>query len=147
MKVKFKKLHALAKLPARGSKGAAGFDVYAALDMAVVIDPGQCELIQTGFACEIPDGWEIQLRPRSSMGRQKITIPNSPATIDSDFRGHLAVMLFNQSSEPFVVENGHRIAQMILSEVPVMEPEWADELTSTERGEGGLGSTGKSEII
>lgn len=141
--VKFKRLSSLAQLPVRASKGAAGFDVFAALEKSVVVEPGEVALINTGLAMEIPDGWEIQLRPRSSMGRRRITIPNSPATIDSDFRGELAVMLFNQSSEPFVVESGHRIAQMILSEVPVMEPEWATELSPTERGDGGIGSTGR----
>lgn len=143
MKVKFKKLSELARLPVRATAGASGFDVFAALDKPVVIDPGQCEMISTGLACEIPEGYEIQLRPRSSMGRKKIMLPNSPSTIDSDFRGHVAVMLLNQSSEPFVVESGHRIAQMVLSEVPLMEPEWADELSPTERGDGGFGSTGR----
>ena len=143
IEVKFKRLQEFALLPTRATEGSACFDVYACLDAPFVLDPGKCELIPTGLAMEIPCGYEVQIRPRSSMGRRKIIIPNTPATIDADFRGHLAVILMNLSDEPYIINHRDRIAQMKLSEVPVMVPVWVDELSSTERGEGGIGSTGR----
>ena len=129
------------ELPAYATDGAAGMDVLAAED--VVLAPGARHAVATGLAVAIPPGYEIQVRPRSGLAlKHGITVPNTPGTIDSDYRGELKVILINHGSEAFDVRRGDRIAQLVLA--PVTRATWlkVDELNETVRGEGGFGSTG-----
>lgn len=128
-------------LPAYATAGAAGMDVVSAED--VTIAPGARHAVATGLALAIPQGYEIQVRPRSGLAlKHGITVPNTPGTIDSDYRGELKVILINLGSEPFVIVRGDRVAQLVLA--PVVQAAWDEvvELDATERGEGGFGSTG-----
>jgi dUTP pyrophosphatase len=130
-------------LPAYATAGAAGMDLQAALAEPVVIAPGGRALIPTGLAMALPPGHELQIRPRSGLAyKHGIVLPNSPGTIDEDYRGELQVILLNAGAEPFVVEPGMRIAQAVLA--PVTRAEWAvvETLPDTARGAGGFGSTG-----
>jgi dUTP pyrophosphatase len=116
----------------------------AAVAEAVRIAPGERRLIPTGLILEIPEGYEGQVRPRSGLAlKHGISIVNSPGTIDSDFRGEVGIVLINHGSEPFVVEPLSRIAQLVLAKVEQLELEEVDSLTSTTRGAGGYGSTGR----
>lgn len=129
------------ELPAYATDGAAGMDVLAAED--VVLAPGERHAVATGLAVAIPPGYEIQVRPRSGLAlKYGISVPNTPGTIDSDYRGEVKVILINHGSEPFDVRRGDRIAQLVLA--PVTRATWlkVDELNETVRGEGGFGSTG-----
>lgn len=129
--------------PRRASAGSAGLDLVAALEAELVIAPGERALVPTGFAVEIPLGWEGQVRPRSGLAtRHGIGIPNAPGTIDSDYRGELKVSLINLGREPYTVRRGDRVAQLLLAPVPEIEVEEVDELAASERGSGGFGSTG-----
>ena len=128
-------------LPAYATAGAAGMDVVSAED--VVLAPGARHPVATGLSLAIPDGFEIQVRPRSGLAlKHGITVPNTPGTIDSDYRGELKVLLINHGAEPFVIARGDRIAQLVLA--PVVQAAWdeVDELDVTARGAGGFGSTG-----
>jgi dUTP pyrophosphatase len=128
-------------LPAPATAGAAGFDVASADDLTLA--PLERRLVRTGFAFAIPHGFEMQVRPRSGLAlRHGVTLPNTPATIDSDYRGELMVALINLGSEPFPVTRGMRIAQLVVAraERPVLRE--VTDLPATERGEGGFGSTG-----
>lgn len=128
-------------LPAYATDGAAGMDVVAAED--VTLAPGGRHAVATGFAVAIPEGYEIQVRPRSGLAlKHGITVPNTPGTIDSDYRGELKVILINHGAEPFPINRGDRIAQLVLA--PVTLALWREvaELDETERGAGGFGSTG-----
>ncbi len=128
-------------LPAYATDGAAGMDVLAAED--VTLAPGQRHAVASGFALAIPPGFEIQVRPRSGLAlRHGITVPNTPGTIDSDYRGELKVILINHGGEDFAVARGDRIAQLVLA--PVTRAAWDEvaELDGTARGAGGFGSTG-----
>ncbi len=128
-------------LPAYATSGAAGMDVVSAED--VVIAPGARHAVATGLAVAIPAGYEIQVRPRSGLAlKHGITVPNTPGTIDSDYRGELKVILINLGDEPFTVQRGDRVAQLVLA--PVVQAAWDEvaELDATERGTGGFGSTG-----
>lgn len=128
-------------LPARATPGAAGYDVVSAA--AGTLAPGERRCFPTGFAVAVPEGFEIQLRPRSGLAlRHGVTLPNTPATIDSDYRGEVQVVLINLGGEPYQVERGMRIAQMVLARVETMEFHAVTELPPTGRGENGLGSTG-----
>ncbi|MFI5372556.1 MAG: dUTP diphosphatase [Candidatus Eisenbacteria bacterium] len=130
-------------LPTRASAGAAGLDLRAALAEPRRIEPGAIERVPTGLVLEVPIGFEMQIRPRSGLAMSHgITLPNTPATIDSDYRGEIVVALINLGREPFVIEPGMRIAQMILSRVPSIEWVEAEELSPTPRGSGGFGHTG-----
>ncbi len=130
-------------LPAYETEGAAGLDVRAALDAPVTLEPGGIVRIPTGLAVEIPPGWELQLRPRSGLAaRQGLTLANSPATVDSDYRGEIVVALVLLGPEPVRIERGMRIAQMVLARVPRLAWEPVDELGGTARGAGGFGHTG-----
>lgn len=131
------------QLPTYSSLEAAGADARAYLSEETVIEPGQSKLIPTGLKVEIPQGYEIQIRPRSGLAfKNQITILNTPGTIDSDYRGEIGIILINHSSAPFVVTPNMRIAQMVLA--PVIQAEFAldEELVATTRGEGGFGHTG-----
>ena len=130
-------------LPAYMTDGAAGADVVAAVRDDVVIAPGERALVPTGIALEVPDGFEVQVRPRSGLAmRHGVTLLNSPGTIDSDYRGPLGVILINHGSEPFVVRRGERIAQLVVAPVARAAFREVDALAATSRGEGGFGSTG-----
>lgn len=128
-------------LPAYATTGAAGMDVVSAED--VTLAPGARHAVATGLALAIPEGFEIQVRPRSGLAlKHGITVPNTPGTIDSDYRGELKVILINHGHEPFVMARGDRVAQLVLA--PVVQAVWDEvaELDATERGAGGFGSTG-----
>jgi dUTP pyrophosphatase len=128
-------------LPAYATAGAAGMDVVSAED--VVIAPGARHPVATGLALAIPQGFEIQVRPRSGLAlKHGITVPNTPGTIDSDYRGELKVLLINHGAEPFAIARGDRVAQLVLA--PVVQAAWTEvaELDETARGAGGFGSTG-----
>lgn len=128
-------------LPAYATEGAAGMDVVSA--ESVTLAPGARHAVATGLALAIPAGYEVQVRPRSGLAlKHGITVPNTPGTIDSDYRGELKVILINLGSEPFVIQRGDRVAQLVLA--PVVQAAWDEvgELDATERGEGGFGSTG-----
>jgi dUTP pyrophosphatase len=128
-------------LPAYATDGAAGMDAVSAED--VTLAPGARHAVATGLALAIPAGYEVQVRPRSGLAlKHGITVPNTPGTIDSDYRGELKVILINHGSEPFEVRRGDRVAQLVLA--PVTRASWLEvaELDETSRGEGGFGSTG-----
>jgi dUTP pyrophosphatase len=128
-------------LPAYATAGAAGMDVLSAEN--VTLAPGARHAVATGLALAIPAGYEIQVRPRSGLAlKHGITVPNTPGTIDSDYRGELKVILINLGDEPFAVQRGDRVAQLVLA--PVVQAAWDEvaELDATERGAGGFGSTG-----
>jgi len=132
-------------LPAYATSGAAGMDLLAAVATPLIISPGERALIPTGLAIALPPGHELQVRPRSGLAwRHGIVLPNSPGTIDADYRGEIQVILLNAGSAPFTVERGMRIAQAVLA--PVLRAEWVEvaELETTARHEGGFGSTGLS---
>jgi len=128
-------------LPAYATSGAAGMDVVSAED--VTLAPGARHAVATGLSMAIPEGYEIQVRPRSGLAlKHGISVPNTPGTIDSDYRGELKVILINLGQEPFAIARGDRVAQLVLA--PVVQAAWEEvaELDATERGEGGFGSTG-----
>ncbi len=130
-------------IPEYKTSGAAGADVCAFLSEPVVIKSGEVAMIPTGLSFAIPEGYEIQVRPRSGLAAKNgVTVLNTPGTIDSDYRGEVKVILINHGKDAFTVNNGDRIAQLIVAPVTQGVFEKTDELDSTERGEGGFGSTG-----
>jgi len=131
-------------LPNYMTEGSAGMDLYAAVVEPVFIDPMSTALVPTNLKIELPVGFEAQIRPRSGLAiRNKIILPNSPGTIDSDYRGEIKVIMLNLGAERFVVNRGDRIAQMVVSEYKRVDWEESGSLGETARGEGGFGSTGK----
>jgi dUTP pyrophosphatase len=123
---------------------AAGFDLPAAVTQPVVLQPGDIRLIPCGFAIELPPGHEAQVRPRSGLAsRHGLTLVNTPGTIDADYRGEVQVPLINLGREPFAVERGMRVAQMVVLPVPSVRLIEVDQLTDTARGGGGFGHTGQ----
>jgi dUTP pyrophosphatase len=123
--------------------GAAGMDLCAAIDDAIVLAPRARAAVGTGLAVAIPPGWEGQVRPRSGLAREHgVTVVNAPGTVDSDYRGHVMVLLVNTGDAPFRIESGMRIAQLVIAPVVQAELEVVDSLPATERGSGGFGSTG-----
>ncbi|ABB24277.1 MAG: deoxyuridine 5'-triphosphate nucleotidohydrolase [Pelodictyon luteolum] len=146
LKVKIVRLNKQAFLPVYATRHAAGMDVSACLEAPVVVAPGSAELIATGLAIELPEGYEAQLRPRSGLAlRNLISLPNSPATIDADYRGEVKVILVNHGRDPFKVSHGDRIAQMVVARVEQVSFVEVDTLGDTERGEGGFGHTGMGQ--
>jgi len=146
-KIRFKKLpHAQdLPLPSYESEAAAGMDIRAALDEPVTLKPGERSLISTGLKMALPEGYEAQIRPRSGLAiKHGITMLNTPGTIDADYRGEVKVIAVNLGQENFIVHHGDRIAQMIIAPVVQLPVEETDELSETDRGEGGFGSTGIS---
>ena len=131
-------------LPAYETPGAAGADLRANLPLGpVCIEPGERALVSTGLHMEIPLGFEVQIRPRSGLAlKHGITLPNTPGTIDSDYRGVVGVILLNAGQEPFDVTHGMRIAQMVVAPVVQARFETTEHLSRTTRGQGGFGSTG-----
>ena len=142
--VRFRKTNPDVILPQYETKGASGCDVRAFLpEGPLVIPSGEWRLVSTGLCPEIPLGYEIQVRPRSGLAfRNGVTCLNTPGTVDSDYRGEIKVNLINHSKTDFVVENGMRIAQFVIAKVENASFEVSDELSSSDRGEGGFGSTG-----
>ena len=125
------------------SEGAAGFDLHAAVDDTVSAAPGAIVMIPCGFAMALPFGFEAQVRPRSGLAsRHGITLPNSPGTIDADYRGEVKVPLINHGRESFTVSRGDRIAQMVIQQLPRVSMELVDDLPGSQRGSDGFGSTG-----
>ncbi len=132
-------------LPTYETAGAAGADLRANLPDkgSITLEPGARVLVPTGLRLEIPEGYEIQIRPRSGLAlKHGITLPNTPGTIDSDYRGPLGVIVLNAGQDPFTITHGDRIAQMILAPVVQARFELAENLNETARGAGGFGSTG-----
>ena len=129
-------------LPSYATPGAAGMDVVAAENY--VLAPGARHAVATGFRVAIPEGYEIQVRPRSGLAfKHGVSVPNTPGTIDSDYRGELKVLMINHGSEPFAVRRGERIAQLVPAVVTLAAFDEVDELDETTRGHGGFGSTGQ----
>lgn len=130
-------------LPEYATAFSAGLDVRAANDEPIVLAPLARAMVPTGLYLEIPRGYEVQVRPRSGLAAKKgVTVLNSPGTIDSDYRGEVCVILVNLSNEPFTIERGERIAQLVLARYEQIEWEEVGQLSSSGRGEGGFGSTG-----
>ncbi len=131
-------------LPQYETNKSAGVDVRADLQGSVNLYPGTHTLIKTGLYVEIPEGYEIQVRPRSGLAfKHGITVLNSPGTIDADYRGEIGVILINHGGSSFAIEPGERIGQLVLNKVERIEWNQIEELTETDRGAGGFGSTGK----
>jgi len=131
-------------LPKYQTVSSAGMDLHAHIDHPIAIQPGHREIISTGLFLELPEGFEAQIRPRSGLAfKHGITVLNSPGTIDADYRGEIKVLLINHGQEAFEINDGERIAQMVISEYTSILWEETTQLNDTERGEGGYGSSGK----
>ena len=131
-------------LPEYATKGASGMDIRASLDIPLTLQPLERNLVPTGLFVEIPQGYEIQIRPRSGLAiKQGITCLNTPGTVDSDYRGEIKIILINLSSEEQVINPGDRVAQMIIQKTERAEFEQVEFLNNTERAAGGFGHTGK----
>ncbi len=141
--LRIKRLNSLAELPHYQSELAAGMDLHAALSEPVTIETGEIRIIPCGFSMALPPGFEAQIRPRSGLAcKHGISIPNTPGTIDADYRGEVKVGLINLGQTAFTIEPKMRIAQMVVAEVAHCEIEDVEELEETVRGAGGFGSTG-----
>ena len=144
VKVLIKKFDPSIKLPEYKTSGASGLDLMAFIKEPIEIEPKTSSLIPTGLSVAFSENYEIQIRPRSGLAAKKnITVLNTPGTIDSDYRGEIKVIIYNHGDEKFLVNNGDRIAQMILAPVVKMELEEVNNLPESIRGKGGFGSTGK----
>ena len=142
--MRIKKLRANAIIPTYGSASAAGADLYACLEADAVIEPGRTVFIPTGLAMAVPEGFAGLIYARSSMGAKRGLAPaNKVGVVDSDYRGEIRVVLLNHSKQPQILEPGERVAQFVIT--PVLQPQYelVEELTDTDRGAGGFGSTGK----
>ena len=143
VEIRFLRLHQGAQLPAYQTEHAAGLDLHACIEAPVTLAPGDIAMIPCGFAMAIPHGFEAQVRPRSGLAtKHGIGMPNSPGTIDSDYRGEMKVPLVNLGRAAFTVEHGMRIAQMVVAPVARATVRVVEELDGTSRGGGGFGSTG-----
>ncbi|MBT3416747.1 dUTP diphosphatase [Candidatus Woesearchaeota archaeon] len=141
MKIKFQKIHEDAIIPKYAKLGDAGMDVTSVENYS--INPGEHVLVKTGLKMELPEGYEAQVRPRSGLAlKHKITVLNSPGTIDSGYRGEAGVILMNHGKEVFSISKGDRIAQFVIAKHESPEVEEVESLEDSERGEGGFGSTG-----
>ncbi len=131
-------------LPKYQTALSAGMDLHANLENPIIIQPGHREIISTGLFLELPEGYEAQIRPRSGLAfKHGVTVLNSPGTIDADYRGEIKVLLINHGQEAFEINDGERIAQMVIAEYTSIQWEETTQLNDTERGEGGYGSSGK----
>ena len=143
IEILIKRLSKEVSLPKYETSGSSGMDLAANIDDKITIDPGKTVIIPTGLSLSIPKGFEVQIRPRSGLAaKQKISVLNTPGTIDADYRGEIKVILINLGSETFIVEKGLRIAQMVVCPVVKAKFEEVTELNETKRGRGGFGSTG-----
>ncbi len=144
VKVLIKKLNSAVKLPSYKTEGASGMDLMAFIDKPVNLRSNTSSLIPTGISLAFSDNYEVQIRPRSGLAaKHNITVLNTPGTIDSDYRGEIKVIIYNHGKEDFIINNGDRIAQMILTPILKIELEETKELPESIRGKGGFGSTGK----
>ena len=144
VKVLVRKLDPSVKLPEYKTVGASGMDLMAFIDKPVSVEPKESSIISTGISVAFSNDYEIQIRPRSGLAaKNNISVLNTPGTIDSDYRGEIKVIIYNHGNSNFVINNGDRIAQMILSPVVKIELEETNNLPETVRGKGGFGSTGK----
>ena len=144
VKILIKKLNSRVLLPKYKTNGSSGMDLMAFLDKPISIIPQKSELIPTGLSIAIPENMEVQIRPRSGLAaKNNISVLNTPGTIDSDYRGEIKVIIYNHGNSDFLINNGDRIAQMVLTPIVKMEFKETNELPKTIRGEGGFGSTGK----
>ena len=144
VKVLIKRLDLAVRLPEYKTNGASGMDLIAFIKEPINIKPKTSSLIPTGLSVAFSNDYEIQIRPRSGLAaKNNISVLNTPGTIDSDYRGEIKIIIYNHGGKNFIVNNGDRIAQMVLSPVVKMELEEKNELPKTIRGEGGFGSTGK----
>ena len=142
-KILIKRLSKKISLPKYETAGSSGMDLAANIAGNINIDPGKTAIIPTGLALSVPKGFEVQIRPRSGLAaKKKISVLNTPGTIDSDYRGEIKVILINQGQETFKVEKGLRIAQMVVCPVVQAQIKEVEDLSETERGKGGFGSTG-----
>lgn len=131
-------------LPARMTERSAGFDLAAAVDGPIVLEPGDIALVPCGFSMALPPGYEAQVRPRSGLSsRHGVTLVNSPGTIDADYRGEVKVPLINLGRRPFTVDRGMRVAQMVIAKLPDVRLAEVADLDDTGRGAGGFGHTGQ----
>jgi dUTP pyrophosphatase len=143
VRIEWKRLSPLARIPAYQTSLAAGMDVHAAITEPMLLEPNRVVLVPTGFALAIPEGFEAQVRPRSGLStKHGVTVPNAPGTIDADYRGEVMVALINLGRADFTVEPGMRVAQLVFAPVARADISEVAELSSTERGTGGFGSTG-----
>lgn len=143
LKVQIQKRNKQAHIPAYSTPGSAGVDLHACLDAPQTVAPGQTCLIPTGLSMAIPEGYEGQVRPRSGIAlKTTLFIPNSPGTIDSDYRGEVKIIISNWGTEPIEITHGQRIAQMVFQKVEQASFEEVDSLDETHRNEGGFGHTG-----
>jgi len=147
IEIKFKRLRkelSHIPLPSYATKGSAGLDIYAALEKPIILPHGAIEMVATNISVEIPEGYEIQVRPRSGLAaKHGIGILNSPGTIDSDYRGEIKIIIINFGKEDFVIQPAERIAQLVVSKVYTAKFIETKELNNTSRGEGGFGHTGR----
>jgi dUTP pyrophosphatase len=144
VKILIKRLNSSVQLPSYKTNGASGMDLMAFIEKPISLEPGKSCLVPTGLSVAFPEEYEIQIRPRSGLAAKKnISVLNTPGTIDSDYRGELKIILFNHSSENFIINNNDRVAQMVLTPIIKMELEETNELPESIRGKGGFGSTGK----
>lgn len=147
IEIKFKRLRKELNhipLPSYATKGSAGLDIYAAIEKPITLPHGAIELVPTNISVEIPEGYEIQVRPRSGLAAKNgIGILNSPGTIDSDYRGEIKIIIINFGKEDFIIQPAERIAQLIVSKVYKAKFIETTELNNTSRGEGGFGHTGR----
>jgi len=141
MMLEIERIHDDAIPPKRATTGDAGLDLTSVEDM--VLQPEEVKLVPTGWKMAVPMGFEIQIRPRSGLAlKNKIMVLNSPGTVDCHYRGEVKVILYNEGKEPFEIKVGDRIAQMVINKVELWEPELREKLSETDRGDGGMGSTG-----
>jgi dUTP pyrophosphatase len=142
-KILIKRLSKEVLLPKYETSGSSGMDIAAFIEKKIEIKPGEKALVPSGFSVSIPEGLEIQIRPRSGLAvKNGISVLNTPGTIDADYRGEIKVLLINLSKETFIVENGSRIAQMVVCPIIQAKLHEVEELSETIRGSGGFGSTG-----
>ena len=144
VKVLVKKLNSKAQLPKYKTSGSSGMDLMALIENPIIIKPQESALIATGISIAIPEGTEVQIRPRSGLAaKSSISVLNTPGTIDSDYRGEIKIILFNHGKEDFTINNNDRVAQMVLMPILKAEFEEVEDLPETLRGSEGFGSTGK----
>tara|TARA_Y100001970_G_C13940340_1_gene702853 strand:- start:298 stop:738 length:441 start_codon:yes stop_codon:yes gene_type:complete len=142
-KILIKRISSKVLIPKYETSGSSGMDISAHIEKDIEILPGEKAIISSGFSLSIPKGYEIQIRPRSGLAAKKnLSVLNTPGTIDSDYRGEVKIILFNFGKEKFIVQNGLRIAQMVVCPIVQAQLEEVDELPTTSRGSGGFGSTG-----
>ena len=145
IKIKVKRLDSrrVSPLPAYASTGSSGCDLRASVETPITLNPGEVKLIPTGLAISIPPGYEAQIRPRSGIAlKHGVGMVNAPGTIDADYRGEIGIILINWGKDPFVIQQGDRIAQMVIARVCHAEIREVEELDETERGAGGFGHSG-----